>query len=744
MTTRSGLAVAVGDWSARHRKTAVIGWLLFVVFASTVGTMVGSVKATVADNGVGESGRAVRILADAGIAQPAAESVLVQSRAYTATDPRFHAIVDQVTSAVQATGLVADVQSPYTSGAVSADQHSVLVEFSMLGKPDTAPDRVQPVLDAVTRTQAAHPDALVLEYGEAGAQKHFNDTFSSDFAQAEWTAVPLALGILLVVFGALIASALPVVLAVSAFTGAFGLVALSTRLIPTTDDASSVMLLVGLAVGVDYCLFYLSREREERAAGRDPKSALRIAAATSGHSVLVSGITVVVAMAGMFLTGITDFRAMGMATIVVVLVAVLGSLTVLPAMLSMLGDRVDKLRVPLLGRLRENRPQGGSRIWEFVLRRVLARPLVSALVAGGALLALSAPVLGMHTAELTVAQELPASNPVVHTGSLIARAFPGSPLPATVVLKVKDAGGPAVTQALAAFKQQALASGRLHEPITETVHAAQGVVVIAVSMDGTGAGNDPAALAALKSLRGTVIPQTLGRLPGAEVNVAGTTAASVDFNKQLSAGVLPVFGFVLVLSFGLMLLSFRSLVIAATAVVLNLLSVGAAYGALTLVFQHGVGAGLIGAHSVGSITSWLPLFLFVILFGLSMDYHVFVVSRIKEGHDQGLDTRSAVAHGIGSTAGVVSSAALIMVGVFAIFGTLSVTSMKEVGVGLAVAVLIDATVIRGVLLPAVMTLLGERNWRRSERRDGLAEDHPASAVPGPVRAERSPSPAGTV
>jgi RND superfamily putative drug exporter len=322
----------------------------------------------------------------------------------------------------------------------------------------------------------------------------------------------------------------------------------------------------------------------------------------------------------------------------------------------------------------------------------------------------------MRTASLTAAQELPADNPVVHTGELIARAFSGSPLPATVVVRTPDVRGPAVTDAFTRFKQAALATGKLHEPITETAYPDKGLVVISVALDG--AGTDAPSVAALRALRGEVIPATLASVDGTEVDVAGATAASVDFSDQLSRSALPVFAFVLTLAFVLMLATFRSVAVAITAVVLNLLSVGAAYGALTLVFQHGFAASLIGARTVGAISSWLPLFLFVILFGLSMDYHVFVVSRIKEGHDHGLDTRTAIARGIGSTAGVVSSAALIMVGVFAIFGTLSVTSLKEVGVGLSVAVLIDATVIRGVLLPAVMALLGERNWRRADRRPG--------------------------
>ncbi len=706
MTKWSGIAVTMGDWSARHRKTAVFGWLLFVVLATALGSMAGTVKSTDVQNGVGESGRAARILHSAGIQQPAAESVFVQSTTFTADDARFRSAVTDAVTAVQGTGKVADVVSPYASGSISKDRHSALVSFVMTGDPDTAADRVQPVLDAVAKTQKAHPGLRVEEFGTAGATKNYSDVFTSDFSRAEYSAVPLALGILLVVFGAVVAAVLPVLLAVTAFVGAFGLLGLVSHLLPTDDNAASVMLLVGLAVGVDYCLFYLRREREERAAGRDSADALRIAAATSGHSVLVSGITVVVALAGMFLTGIATFRAMGMAAILVVVVAVLGSLTVLPAILSMLGDRVGKGRIPLIGRRREQSSEG-SRFWRAVLTPVLNRPVVATALSTLVLLALAAPLTGIRTAQLTSAQELPRDNPVVLTGQRIQAAFPGNAEPAHVVVKAASVGGPAMSGAIADFRREALATGQLHEPITVTLHAKQDVAVIDVALAGTG--TDKTSERALTALR-SIVPKTLGAVPGAQAAVTGTTAMSVDFSHQLSGSALPVFAFVLILCFVLMLLSFRSLVIAVTAVVLNLLSVGAAYGVLTLVFQHGVGASLLGTYAVGAIESWMPLFLFVILFGLSMDYHVFVVSRIKEGRDRGLTTRDAIARGIGSTAGVVTSAAVIMVGVFAIFGTLSVMSMKQIGVGLAVAVLIDATVIRGVLLPAVMALLGDRNW----------------------------------
>ncbi|MER7754085.1 MMPL family transporter [Kitasatospora sp. NPDC097643] len=729
------MAAAMGAWSAKHRKTAVFGWLLFVVLVAVLGGLHGSTEVTESEAMPGQVSRAAKILDDAGIKNPAGETVLVQSTTQTADAPVFRAAVAEVVAAVNGTGRAAAVHSPYDTKAVSGDGHSALVQVTLKGDHDEAVKNVQTVLDAVAGVQSKHPDLTVVELGDASSGKWLQDQFANDFARAEWTAVPLALGILLIAFGALVAAVLPVVLALTAFVAAGGLVALGSGLLHTSNDASSVMLLVGLAVGVDYCLFYLRREREERAAGRDLDGALAVAAATSGRAVLVSGVTVVVAMAGMFLTGIADFQAMAFATIVVVVTAVLGSLTVLPALLSMLGDRVDKGRLPLLSRLRRrDTAEAGGRFWNAVLTPVLRRPLAATLLAGAFLLGLAAPLLTMHTANLTFQQQLPKGNELVAVSQKINDAFPGSPAPATVVVKATDIGSPAMTAALADLKARALASGRMHGPVDVTVHADKNIAVVDIPLNGTG--NDDTSTAALKTLREELVPATVLKVPGTEAPVTGRTAGSYDFNNQMTDAMPVVLGFVVAFAFLLMLTSFRSLAVAATAVVLNLLSVGAAYGVLTLVFQHGVGASLLGTAGVGAVESWVPLFLFVILFGLSMDYHVFVVSRIKEGRDRGLPTRAAIAHGIRSTAGVVTSAAVIMVGVFAVFGTLSMQAMKQMGVGLAVAVLIDATVIRAVLLPSVMSLLGERNWYLPRWLNWLPDLSHGEAVP-PVGTART-------
>ncbi|MEU7412056.1 MMPL family transporter [Streptomyces sp. NPDC042638] len=741
-----GLAARAGGWSARHRWAAVGIWVLFVVLAMGLGSAAGRTDVAESDQLKGETHTAAKIIDDAGIKEPAGETVLIQSgdSAVKAASGPFRAAVADVVKAVDATGKVTGVTSPYDTHTISRDGRSALVQFDLRGDAETAADRIQPVLDAVAAVQKDHGGLRIEEIGGASMQKQYQDAFGDDFQQAEYSAVPVALGILLIAFGALVAALLPVALAITAIMATMGLMGLVSHLQPMSDTANSVMLLVGMAVGVDYCLFYLRREREERMAGRDPGTALRIAAATSGRAVIVSGVTVCVAMAGMLFTGLAEFEAMGLASLMVVAVAMVGSVTVLPALLSLLGERVEKGRIPFLGRRRRgNAPDSGSRFWTAVLRGVLARPLVSVLVAAGALLAIAAPALGMKTQQLTLDQEFGDSLPIVQTYNRLNDAFPGGSEPAQVVVKAKDINAPEVRRALAGFRKEAVASGASRGPVDIKLYDAQNVALVSVPLVG---GSDlDRATESLGKLRDEVRPATLGRVEGVQAPVTGQVAGNHDFNDQLMGSVLPVLAFVVVFAFLLMLLSFRSLTVAITSIVLNLLSVAAAYGILVAVFQHGWGASLVGAEGVGAIVTWLPLFLFVILFGLSMDYHVFVVSRIREARMRGLTTKDAVRHGVVTTAGVVTSAAVIMVAVFAIFGTLSMQSMKQMGVGLAAAVLIDATVIRGVLLPAVMALLGERNWylpKWLHRLPDLTHDEaPRGQAERPVREEGERLPA---
>lgn len=710
--------------------------MLFVVLAMGIGSAMGSAEVKDSDQLKGETSTAAHIIEEAGIEEPAGETVLIQAKddGIRATDATFRAAVDDVMKAVESTGKVTDVTSPYDTRTISKDGRSALVQFDVRGESDTAGERIEPVLKAVEGVQKDHGTLRIEEIGGASMMKTFDDAFGDDFQKAEYSALPVALGILLIAFGAVVAALLPVALAMTAIMATMGLMAIVSHVIPMSDSANSVMLLVGLAVGVDYCLFYLRREREERAAGRDAQTALRVAAATSGRAIIVSGVTVCVAMAGMLFTGLAEFEAMGLASLMVVAVAMVGSVTVLPALLSLLGERVEKGRIPFLHpdkRRKNGRSQGTSesRFWTAVLRVVLARPALSLVVATGALLAVAAPAVGMKTQNLTLDQEFGDSLPIVQTYNRVNEAFPGGSEPAEVVVKAKDINAPEVRSALADFKEEAVASGASRGPVEIKVHDAQNVAFVYVPLVG-GSDQDKAG-ASLDKLRDEVRPATLGKVDGVEAPVTGQVAGNQDFNDQLVGSVVPVFAFVVVFAFLLMLLSFRSLTIAVTSIVLNLLSVGAAYGILVGVFQHGWGASLVGAEGVGAIITWLPLFLFVILFGLSMDYHVFVVSRIREARLRGLTTKDAIQHGVVTTAGVVTSAAVIMVAVFAIFGTLSMQSMKQMGVGLAAAVLIDATIIRGVLLPAVMALLGERNWYLPKWLNRLPDlTHDESPEPG--------------
>ncbi len=509
----------------------------------------------------------------------------------------------------------------------------------------------------------------------------------------------------MVAFGALVAAGIPLLLALTAVFATFGLVALPSHVLPLANEALAVVLLIGLAVGVDYSMFYLRREREERAAGRSERAALEAAAATSGRSVLISGLTVMVAMAGMFLTGDAVFASFAYATITVVALAMLGSLTVLPALLSKLGDRVDRLHVPLVGRLR--RDKGEGRVWGAIVDRVLRRPLLSAVLAGGLLVALAVPALQLQMAT-PGPDSFPKSLGVVKTYDRMQQAFPGKALPANVVVKTSNVDAPAVRNAIAELERKALASGRAKEPITVDKNRDGTIANITVPIEGTG--TDEASNASLAMLRDVIVPETVGALPNTETGVTGLTAEWKDSLDQMKSKLPLVVGFVLLFAFVLMLVAFRSIVVAIKAIVLNLLSVAAAYGVLVLVFQHGFGKGLLGFSSTAGIAPVVPLLLFVILFGLSMDYHVFIISRIRETFDRGASMDDAISHGIKSTAGVVTSAAIVMVAVFSIFATLSMLMFKQFGVGLAAAILIDATLVRGVLLPATMKLLGERNW----------------------------------
>jgi RND superfamily putative drug exporter len=694
-----GLAARAGRWSSEHRKAAIFGWLAFVVISLAVGMGIGSKQLEDHDRFKGESAAAEKAIVDAGMDPPAGESILLRSETLTTKDPAFRAAIADVQQRVEQVAVVENVRG----GTTSTDGHAALVTFDVKGDAEKAQDHYDAVTAPVQAAKGAHPGIEMQQFGGASSMKELEDAFGDDLRKAETLSLPATLLILLVAFGAIVAAGVPVLLALSAVAATMGLVAIPSHLFPIDDATMSVIVLIGMAVGVDYSLFYMRREREERAAGHDPKTAVQRAAETSGRAVLVSGLTVMAAMAGMFLSGDKTFIGIGLGAMLVVGVAMIGSLTVLPAMMAWLGDRVEKGRVPFFGRRRAEARE--SRMWGAIVDRVLRRPKLSALLAAGLLVALAIPAIGLKTVEPSPS-DYPQDLPAVKAYGDIQKSFPGKESAATVVVEDGDLSGGEGAAALAELESRALASGRMYEPIETRYSADKTVAEVSIPLAGDGA--DAESKAALAELRDEIIPATVGKI--GEVNVSGQTAATVDSSDALAKSMPLVFGFVLILAFGLLLVTFRSIVVPLKAIALNLLSVGAAYGVLKVVFQDGWGESLLGFESNGGISPWVPLFLFVILFGLSMDYHVFILSRIREGIDRGMTNDEAVSHGIKSTAGTVTSAALVMVAVFSIFATLSMVDFKQMGVGLAVAILIDATVVRAVLLPATMKLLGERNW----------------------------------
>ena len=733
METRN-LASRAGRWSAAHWKTAVAVWVAFVAVAIGVGTALGTHKLSLSEQSTGETARAEQILASAGFKTPASEAVLVRSRTRTVADPTFRATVQGVLAKLRTMPQVTNLRTG-AAGEVSKDRRAQLIEFDMKGKMDTADKRVQPLLDAVAGLQKSSPSFTVAEFGFASATHELSKTIDKDFQKAEKLSVPITFVILLLAFGAFVAAGVPVLLAFSAVLGSIGLSAIASHVFHASDATSSVILLMGMAVGVDYSLFYLKREREERAAGHEGHEGLFRAAATSGQAVLISGFTVLIAMAGMLFAGTKIFTSIGIGAMLVVFVSLVGSLTVLPALLGKLGDRYIERGVrqvlaatalrflrlfnaeprwlvrmrdtpTLLQRAKGDRQE--SRVWGFVITRSMRRPAVAVALSTAVLIVLALPVLNIHTKLLSFT-DLPKSLAIVKTYDTIQASFPGTQDPAHVVVKADNVTTPRFAKAYADFKKRALATGVIHQPIRVSVNKAK--TVARVDFPLAGKGQDATAMRALEILRTKVIPPVLATLPpDTQEAVTGDTASTQDFNQTMKHRAPIVFAFVLGFAFLLLLVTFRSIVIPIKAIILNLLSVGAAYGVLVWIFQDGHLQGLLGFHSNGAIVTWLPLFLFTVLFGLSMDYHVFILSRITELVDHGMPTDEAVERGIRTTASTVTSAAAVMIAVFAIFASLRTLDIKQLGVGLAVAVLLDATLIRGVLLPATMKLLGDWNW----------------------------------
>jgi RND superfamily putative drug exporter len=688
---------AIARWSSRHRKTAIFGWLGLIVVAYIIGQLLGTPN--LPQNDLGQAGRAEQTLENLGVAQqPAAEDVLIQAR--NGASQEMRQAISQVTAALDRLPTAATaIRAP----VISKDGRSAVVAFTVPGPSADTTTAVGPALNAVAAVQAQHPNLTVAEAGDASVQLAINNAISSDLGKSAEIALPLTLVLLALVFGALVAAGIPVLLAITSALTAIWLLAIPGHWLPVGNDTSEVVLLIGMAVGVDYSLFFLRREREERARGVPPKDSIATAARTSGRAIVASGVTVMAAVAGLFLTGYSLFSGMAFGTIMVVAIAVTGSLTVLPAVLSVLGDRVNKGRIPFIGRRRAAAPP--SRFWGGLVRRVVRHPLLWGGAALIVMLVVASPALGLRLGQPVI--DAPEGLPVVTTLEAITTAFPQSPSPAEVVVTGQDLTGPAVTNAIAELKAQATATGPIREPVAAGYVAGGRGLIVNVPLAGNG--GDTTSFNALQTLRDQILPQTLGRT-GVSYAVGGDTASTHDDIGQMSSRTPLVLAVVAMLAFCLLLFAFRSLVLPLVSILLNLLSVGAAYGVIVWIFQDGRLRGPLGYQAFGAIVWWVPLFMFVFLFGLSMDYHVFILSRIRERWQHGDTTKDAITGGIATSAGVVTSAAIIMMAVFSIFIDAGEVELKMLGVGLPVAVLLDATIVRGILVPASLTLLGDRCW----------------------------------
>jgi putative drug exporter of the RND superfamily len=693
------IPIRAARWSATHPWRAMLAWLAFVLVAVGLAIAVPTTATKDSDYRLGESGRADALVHKAGLQGDQSEDVLITARG----DGAFNSVA----AASAARDIRADMRdldgvTSVSQAQPNADHSALLISVQLSRDQDDA----SPLQAVTKRVQATHPDVQVREAGDLSINAGINDRVGSDLHSAEGISLPITLLLMLLAFGALVAAGIPVLLAATSVAATVGITAPLSHLIHAEDTVSSMIVLIGMAVGVDYSLFYLKREREERAAGRSTLDAVEIAAQTSGHSILVSGGAVIASMAGLFVMGGATFNSLAAGAILVVAIAVLGSITVLPALLVKLGRWVDRPRVPLLWRL--NRRIGPGGISSRILAPVVRHPAVALIVSGVVVLLLAAPAVGMKIHEGNL-QTLPASIPEVQTMTGITKAYPAEGTTASVVVKASPADRVAVGQALRQLDRRAVATAAFvaggHDPVQVSKDGATSVLSLAMPYGESDTKVDRGIIA----LRTDLVPSALGHLH-VQHAVGGDAAESLDYVNRQHDRLPIVIGVVLLLTLLMMGLAFRSVPIALVSTALNLASVGVAFGILTIVFQHGWGARQLDFTSPGFVIDWIPLFVMVVLVGLSMDYHVFVISRIREHVQQGLPTRLAVARGISESAGVVTSAAAVMVSVFAIFATLSMMEMKMMGVGLSAAIFVDATVIRLAMLPAILVLLGDRAW----------------------------------
>ena len=725
VATRPPLTARMAGWSARHR------WPVFALwFVATIGIFGGSLLAggTRAVEAVSndqraryEAGEAYVIWNEAnpptGQEEPASQQFLliVSSPDRTVDDPAMAADVAAITArlaAVQSTvegttgpvilQLVDPVTVPASAGLVSPDRTTVRIVGRVPGDGAVLAERLRPIPAVIVEIKAAYPGYRIHLLNNTIANDQISALINGGLDSSLRLTIPLTFLILLVAFGAVVAAIIPLILAVTALLAAFGILGLYSQAVsPVSPYASQLVVLIGLAVAVDYSLFMLTRFRTERRHGRPKLAAIDVASNTAGRAVFFSGLAVMISIGGLFLLDDPLFRSMAVGTISVVFVAVIGSLTFLPATLAILGDGVNRLRLPFVSRDREE----GSGMWASLVRAVMRRPILAAVATSALLIVVASPVVRLHMGQADFTS-FPDSLDSVQAVNVLTEKFPsGSDLDLSVVVtKADEAPTKAAIEKMSAAL---LVVPGLSGP-PETITSSDGHLVF-INYLMAGGSNDVRNQEIVRQARTSVIPTAFAGLTGVRALVTGDAAYTLDIVDFYVRGMPLVMGFVLALSFLLLLVAFRSIVIPIKAILLNLLSTGAAFGLLVLVFQDGWLADQLG-FKPGPIESFIPVFIFTILFGLSMDYHVFILTRIKEARDHGLSSNEAVARGIAITSGTITSAAAIMVVVFAVFVTLELTIIKQLGFGLAVAVFLDATIVRSVLLPATMRLLGEWNW----------------------------------
>lgn len=740
-TTHRPFTVRVASWSAANPWKAVLAWTLFVIACFGAGTAAGTQQVAFSDYWIGEAGDAETIALANGLSAPAVEQFLITAPSGALDPAAAVAAAADLGKRMSALDEVADVTEPVTA----ADGDAVLVEVTMSVPAHEAVDHLDPLHEAAAAAQGAHPGLDIAQTGSKSISAELNSQLGSQLAQVERFTLPITLAILFIVFGSLILAGVPLVLAITSIISALGVYALASHLFPDAGGAvTSVLAMIGMAVGVDYSLFYLKRVREERqrtGGTLGPAAAVEAAAATAGRTIVTSGIAVIVSLAGLYLVDDVIFSSIATACIIVVAIAMISSLTVLPALLVKTARRMDGGNL-----LRRKGTPGRSRVWAAVLRPSQRHPVATAVIGLAVIVGLAAPTLAMTTS-VEGKESFPKSLKTIATYDALVAEFPSAGLTHSVVAQVDPADADALAEAVAELEERTRGNALFAPTDRPRIATSPERAAVRFELPIPYATSDPRAKESLELLRGDLVPSTIGRIDGAEYAVSGEPAYAEDYSQHQSSRLFLVVGFVLLATFVIMLIAFRSPVFALLSMALNLLSTLAAWGALVLVFQGTWAEGLLDFDSPGFIGSRTPLMVFAILFGLSLDYQLFVMSRIREAGRRGLAPTTAIRHGILSSASVVTSAAVIMMSVFVAFIFIDRIEMKQLGFALALGVLLDAAIVRVMLLPALMTMVARvgrwpSSWQPEDpgsppgsepaadpRRDELSVPQARSTVP---------------